>query len=203
MSRIKMIIIVSISFVLGQLVVPLIFGLLNIPIWITYFVEFISIMPIPIIMVRDLVGIPHIRIIAYAIIVIPISSLLMNLTAFTIVSPVAGYALFFRMSAIILVFGVGFVVYHYLNFSKRGAVFIILFAVFTYLEPILGSFSTLVSILFRVLKDYSDTTQGIDWNIIGPMGVTTIYTYIIRILAFIFLVIGFDGLMQENKLSNY
>lgn len=203
MKRVETIIIVSLAFILGQFVIPWLFHLVNIPIWVTYIITFLSVMPIPIIMYRDLKGIPYIRIVVYCIVAIPVLTLIMYLFVGTMFQQVAGFALLLKLPAIATVFGVSFVVYHYLNFSKRGAIFLILFAIFTYLEPILGSYTTMVSMILRLLSDYTNNTPGVDWNIMGPMGVASIYTYTIQVLAFISLVVAFDGLMEEKKLSSY
>jgi len=203
MNRVETIIIVSVAFVFGQFAIPWLFELLNIANWVTHIVTFLFILPIPIIMVRDLKGIPYIRIITYGVLILPICTLIMNLTVGTAVQAAAGFALIIKLGTIVAVFGVGFVVYHYLNFSKRGAIFIILFAIFTYLTPVLGRATTMVNMVFGLLSDYTNNSANVDWNIVGPMGVTSIYSYIVQTLAFIFLVIGFDGLMEEKKSSFY
>lgn len=193
MKRRRIILIVSLLFVIGYLVIPSILELLGVGFEVTAVVKFLSLLPIPILMITKVSDLPMgdwklIRIIGIAYIVFAFVDLLFEYQVY-LPSYVLGYALIVKIASNIVIFAFSFLVIKYLSISKRGGVFISITSLLLYLK-----YSTWFLLIFRVMDDYSSNNYTVDWQVWNWYGASI---FILIILNFIFQTLALDGLIDE------
>lgn len=193
MNRKQIMIKVTIVFILGYIVIPLILRYLRFGNEMIGLIRYCSVLPVPILMIKNGSRLPMgdwnlIRIIGICFVVIFTIDFLFVYDDY-FASYILGYSLITKMIANFIIFAFSFLVIKYLSISKRGGIFLTITAFLIYLQ-----YSTWFLLIFRVMEDYSLNTYGVNWDVWGWYHSTL---FILVLFQFSTQVLALDGLLDE------